>query len=293
MTTEPRDSHELDEDGFHEIQLSGKQLVFLCMATTVVSIVIFLCGVLVGRGVRPVEPVAEAATVASTEPVPPAPEPASAPAAPASASNAPAASANKPSAADSMPQPPPDAPPKDERGTAAAAARPNAIAAPNRSVISPSASSAPAASATPASAKPAEPAPKRPEGAKPESTTAAARPAPAPPPPVADAPAKPASEPTTPAASPASSAPAASASSAAGNGAIAVQVGAMKEKGDAEALARHLSGKGYAVYIVQPAGNAPNPVYRVRVGNYTSQDEAARVKRRLEQEEKLKPWITR
>jgi cell division septation protein DedD len=40
------------EDGFHEIQLSGKQLVFLFMATTVVSVLIFLCGVLVGRGVR-------------------------------------------------------------------------------------------------------------------------------------------------------------------------------------------------------------------------------------------------
>jgi DedD protein len=44
-------SHDSD-DGFHEIQLSGKQLVFLFMATTVVSVVIFLCGVLVGRGVR-------------------------------------------------------------------------------------------------------------------------------------------------------------------------------------------------------------------------------------------------
>jgi cell division septation protein DedD len=40
------------EDAFHEIQLSGKQLVFLFMITTVVSVVIFLCGVLVGRGVR-------------------------------------------------------------------------------------------------------------------------------------------------------------------------------------------------------------------------------------------------
>src|SRR5436190_16262228 len=45
-------AHELHEDGFHEIQLSGNQLVFLFMATTVVSIVIFLCGVLVGRGVQ-------------------------------------------------------------------------------------------------------------------------------------------------------------------------------------------------------------------------------------------------
>ena len=40
------------DDGFREIQLSGKQLVFLFMAATVVSVVLFLCGVLVGRGVR-------------------------------------------------------------------------------------------------------------------------------------------------------------------------------------------------------------------------------------------------
>jgi DedD protein len=48
VTEAPHDG----EDAFHEIQLSGKQLVFLFMATTVVSVVIFLCGVLVGRGVR-------------------------------------------------------------------------------------------------------------------------------------------------------------------------------------------------------------------------------------------------
>jgi cell division septation protein DedD len=40
------------DDGFHEIQLNGKQLVFLFMAVTVASVIIFLCGVLVGRGVR-------------------------------------------------------------------------------------------------------------------------------------------------------------------------------------------------------------------------------------------------
>jgi len=40
------------DDGFREIQLNGKQLFFLFMATTIVSVVIFLCGVLVGRGVR-------------------------------------------------------------------------------------------------------------------------------------------------------------------------------------------------------------------------------------------------
>jgi cell division septation protein DedD len=48
----PELSHDAAEDGFHEIQLSGKQIVFLFMVVTVASAVIFLCGVLVGRGVR-------------------------------------------------------------------------------------------------------------------------------------------------------------------------------------------------------------------------------------------------
>ena len=40
---------ETTDDGFHEIQFTGKQLVFLFMATTVVLIFTFLAGVLVGR----------------------------------------------------------------------------------------------------------------------------------------------------------------------------------------------------------------------------------------------------
>ena len=43
----------MQDEGFHEIQLNGKQLVFLFMAATVVAVVIFLCGVMVGRGVAP------------------------------------------------------------------------------------------------------------------------------------------------------------------------------------------------------------------------------------------------
>ena len=61
-------SHDGTDDGFHEIQLSGKQLVFLFMATTVVSVVIFLCGVLVGRGVRGESLSAGSTTVASAGP---------------------------------------------------------------------------------------------------------------------------------------------------------------------------------------------------------------------------------
>ena len=56
------------EDGFHEIQLTGKQLVFLFMATTVVAVVIFLCGVLVGRGVRSERAVDAAAAAVAPAP---------------------------------------------------------------------------------------------------------------------------------------------------------------------------------------------------------------------------------
>jgi cell division septation protein DedD len=53
------------DEGFHEIQLNGKQLVFLFMAATVVSVVVFLLGVMVGRNVR--QPVVEMAA-ASADP---------------------------------------------------------------------------------------------------------------------------------------------------------------------------------------------------------------------------------
>jgi cell division septation protein DedD len=68
-------TRDIADDGFHEIQLSGKQLVFLFMATTVVSVLIFLCGVMVGRDVHTERPT-EATDAALTTPAPaPAPAP--------------------------------------------------------------------------------------------------------------------------------------------------------------------------------------------------------------------------
>lgn len=79
------DSHDTAEDGFHEIQLSGKQLVFLFIVTTSVIVAVFLCGVLVGRGARaaraderdsaapsatPAPPVADAGPPAAEPPTP-------------------------------------------------------------------------------------------------------------------------------------------------------------------------------------------------------------------------------
>lgn len=84
-------SHDTAEDGFHEIQLSGKQLVFLFIVVTFASVSIFLCGVMIGRGARAVrgdEPVdTAAATVAAPQPVAESGPPATEPPAPAAESD--------------------------------------------------------------------------------------------------------------------------------------------------------------------------------------------------------------
>jgi cell division septation protein DedD len=67
----------VSEEGFHEIQLSGKQLVFLGMATTGVLVAVFLIGVVVGRGAGPETVIADATgtTLEAAEPGPaPAPD---------------------------------------------------------------------------------------------------------------------------------------------------------------------------------------------------------------------------
>jgi len=81
---------QLNDEGFHEIQLSGKQLVFLFMATATVLVVTFLCGVQVGRNVKtPDRPADQADTLASAGVPPPA---AAVPSQPAAASSGPPAS---------------------------------------------------------------------------------------------------------------------------------------------------------------------------------------------------------
>jgi DedD protein len=70
------------EQGFHEIQLSGKQLIFLFMCAVVATVVVFLFGVSVGRGVRPAAmetaeaapaPATSTADLRATQPQPPPP----------------------------------------------------------------------------------------------------------------------------------------------------------------------------------------------------------------------------
>ena len=223
-------AHTQDE-GFHEIQLNGKQLVFLFMAATVVSVVIFLCGVLVGRGVRAERgTVAEntaATSVAETtpQPLPPAPAPA-----PAPAGSDPRTAAPPPAVDDlsyfnrlekeKAPQ---------EQLKAAAVEKPEPRAEP-----------------------------------------------PAPPPPP---------EPVRTASADASSA------EPPGPG-YAVQIAALNVRDEADAIAKRLSSKGYAAYVLAPATGSP-VIYRVRIGKFTSRREAESMAAKLKKEEQLNPWVTR
>jgi DedD protein len=61
----------MSDQGVREIQLNGKQLVFMFMTTTVAAVVIFLCGVMVGRGATSTRASAAAAAVAAEPAVDP------------------------------------------------------------------------------------------------------------------------------------------------------------------------------------------------------------------------------
>ena len=233
----------IQDEGFHEIQLNGKQLVFLFMAATVVSVVIFLCGVLVGRGVR-----AQLAGVADNAPISTVAE--TTPTQPATPAPAPAAGSDPTTAA----APPPAS---DE------------ITYFNRLERQ----AAPAEQLKPA----------------PERASAAAAPhTPPPPPPAAKEPAR---APAPAAAAPAPAPAAASSAEPAGQG-FAVQIAALNVRSEADAIAKRLSSKGYAAYVLTPANGTP-AVFRVRVGKFNTRREAETVAARLQKEEQFKPWVTR
>ena len=132
------------DEGFHEIQLNGKQLVFLFMAVTVVSVVIFLLGVMVGRGVQttrgPEDPLGDAAPVAAAADLaPPALAPGGGP---------PAAAGEELSYPQRLgTSPPPAERLRDSTPPPVAAAAPKPAPAPAQSASNPPSSTPPAASA--------------------------------------------------------------------------------------------------------------------------------------------------
>jgi len=233
------------DEGFHEIQLNGKQLVFLFIAATVVSVVIFLCGVLVGRGVRAgqstIADVSPASTIADTS----SQQPAAAPA-PTPAGSDPTAAAPPPAAGDDLSYferlqksktPSEQLKPGSEQ-KAPAVERPAPVAARETPPPAPK-ESAPAAAPAPAQAPVVD----------------AARPEPA------------------------------------GQG-FAVQIAALNVRSEADAIAKRLSSKGYAAYVLAPADGTPS-VFRVRVGKFPTRREAESIAARLQKEEQFKPWVTR
>jgi DedD protein len=157
----------MTDQEYREIQLSGKQIVFLFMSLVVVAVVIFLLGVSVGRGVRSpgaetaqgAAPTGTIATVATPPPTQTAPgdlkyhsmlqggsgQAGSSTATPPAD---PPPSSNPPPQTDPVPTepPPPASPPPPTSGRAAGAAEPPA--------------GAPARGTTPPSATPAAPPPK-------------------------------------------------------------------------------------------------------------------------------------
>jgi cell division septation protein DedD len=91
-------------------------------------------------------------------------------------------------------------------------------------------------------------------------------------------------------AAPAPAAPAA-APEPSGQG-FAVQIAALNVRSEADAIARRLSSKGYAAYVLSPVSGTP-AVYRVRVGKFPTRREAESVAAKLQKEEQFKPWVTR
>jgi cell division septation protein DedD len=73
---------------------------------------------------------------------------------------------------------------------------------------------------------------------------------------------------------------------------FAVQIAALNVRSEADAIAKRLSSKGYAAYVMTPANGTPS-VFRVRVGKFTTRREAETIAARLQKEEQFKPWVTR
>jgi len=247
-------THDTVDDAFHEIQLSGKQLVFLFMATTVISIVIFLCGVLVGRGVRAEGIGAASGLTASVDPAPIpetfAPEPvvSDPPTPPAEGQlSYPGLLEGKKTLEKLKP-----------RGDDPAPPRPADEPAPRSETPAPVAEApAPAAEApAPRAEKPAA-----------SGTATSGR------------------KPEAPVASPAAR--------GARPGTWAVQVVSLRDRSGASRIVRRLQSKGYPAFLVAPTPGAPTQLYKVQVGRYGDRSEAQQIEARLKKEEQFDTWIVR
>ena len=236
----------MSDEEFHEIQLNGKQLVFLFMAATVVAVVIFLCGVMVGRGV----PTRAAAPTDTPEHIPLDPT-----AALGVSATQTLATENAPiTALETLTYPTLLEDPNPPAETLAPAPAPAPMVTSRAAPAKPASGARPAPAATPAAATAAA---AKPAAARPAAVNVAPRPG------------------DTAMAEPR------------GNGFV-VQVAAVRQRAEADTIARRLSSKGYPAFVTTAGAN-----FRVRVGKFDDRREAERTAGRLEREEQFKPWITR
>lgn len=252
----------MSDEGFREIQLNGKQLVFMFMAVTVVLVVTFLFGVLVGRGVREGT---ETAEIASAEV---APDPGLAPA----TDNAPPASP-----AGSPASQPPAAHPAEELSYAERLLRDT----PPEENLKSTPPAAPQRSAAPAPVV-HEPVTEKPPAPRPVPTERPPAPAPAAP------------APRAPVVS-AVPAPTVAAQTADPSGpGFAVQVAAYRDRREADSLAKQLTAKGYPAFVMDPVKGTSTALFRVRVGKYKTLKDAEAVEARLQTAEQFtNAWIAR
>lgn len=272
----------VQDDGFHEIQLNGKQVVFLFMAATVVSVVIFLCGVLVGRGVRADHgTMADAAPVNAVAETTPPPQPQPAPAATPAGSDPRAAA--PPPAVDDLSyfnRLETKTPPRERLKPSTEKSAPEKTAPEKRTAEKSADKTAADKTAADKTAADKTAADKAAAGKAAADKIAASPERPAAPAP-RESPRAPAAAPL---AEPASDEPP-------GSG-FAVQIAALNVRGEAEAIAKRLSSKGYAAYVLVPSDGTP-AVYRVRIGKFTTRREAETVAAKLKKEEQFNPWVTR
>ena len=71
-----------------------------------------------------------------------------------------------------------------------------------------------------------------------------------------------------------------------------MQIAALNVRTEAEAIAKRLTSKGYAAYVLAPPSGTP-AVYRVRVGKFPTRREAESIAARLKKEEQFNPWVTK
>lgn len=219
------------DDAFREIQLSGKQLVFVCMAAVVIAVGIFLMGVQVGRGVlaQRGSPEASDVTASAAEREPP-PPPASA----SQGATAPVTAGEKLSYAERLASP---EPPAEQLKKAEDTPPPT----PRSEVPAPSLTARSAASPAGRQGGPQR-------------------------------------------------APAPEASTAPTGTGFEIQLAALRVRGEADAIVKRLTGKGYPAYVVAPPQGSPS-MFRVRVGKYKDRHEADTVAAKLQKEEQFKPWV--